>query len=126
MSGTISGMGGPTRPNVVSGASGRQTSSMKQRLSNVFDSIDKGGSGTISKAHFTDAFQSLSMPPSVKKQGADAVYNQLDPNGAGSINKDDFIAGVKKMISASHSQNGKGHGNTDSGKGGGRPSRAQA
>jgi hypothetical protein len=96
MSMTISSMGGMIRPQVMSGASGRMSPS--QKMSSLFDKINTSGSGTITKAQFTQAFQGLKSPSSFKAMGADAIFNQLDTKGSGSISKQDFIDGMKKLM----------------------------
>jgi hypothetical protein len=90
----VSGVGGMQ---ALSGAS--RALSPDQKMSNLFDSIDTAGSGTITKAQFEQAFQTSNTPGVFKQQGADAIFAQLDPNGTGSVSKADFIAGMTKLMS---------------------------
>ena len=97
MSMAISGTGGATGPQAMSGASMRMPPS--QKMSNLFDQIDSSGSGTITKAQFEQAFQSSNPPKGFQQAGADAVWAKLDPNGTGSINKQDFVSGMTSQMS---------------------------
>ncbi len=99
---TISGIGSnAATPQSWSGASARTTSS--QKMSNLFDQIDTTGSGTITKAQFEQAFQSMNPPKAAQQAGADAIWAKLDPNGTGSVSKQDFISGMKSaMAQARH------------------------
>ena len=100
--GGLYGMGNASMPQVVSGASMRMPPS--QKMANLFQQIDTSGSGTISKAQFEQAFQRLNPPPAIKAMGADAVFSKLDPNGAGSVLKQDFVNGMKSMVTHGHHQ----------------------
>lgn len=91
-----SGVGSATRPQIVSGASMRTPST--QKMANLFSQIDTSGSGSISKAQFSQAFQKVNQPPAIKAMGADAIFNKLDPNGTGSVSKQDFINGMKSIV----------------------------
>lgn len=98
MSMAISGMGGSaSTPQVWSGASMRTTSS--QKMSNLFDQIDTSGSGTITKAQFEQAFQTMNPPQAAQQAGADAIWAKLDPNGTGSVSKQDFVSGMSSAMS---------------------------
>ena len=94
--GGVTGMGNAVMPQVVSGASSRLPST--QKMANLFSQIDTSGSGNISRAQFTQAFQNLNPPSVIKAMGANAVFNKLDPNGTGSVSKQDFITGSKSLI----------------------------
>ena len=98
----ISGLGvsSMSMPQVVSGASMRMPPA--QKFANLFQQIDTSGSGSISKAQFDQAFQTLNPPPAIKAMGADAVFSKLDPNGTGSVSKQDFINGMKSMMRQAH------------------------
>lgn len=96
MSMAVSGMGGGT-PQVWSGASRRVPPA--QKMANLFQQIDSSGSGTITKAQFDQAFQTLNPPAGVKAMGADAVFAKLDPSGSGSVSKQDFVAGMTSSMS---------------------------
>ena len=84
-------------PQAMAGASRHMT--MAQKMSDLFDKIDTGQTGSISKNEFESAFQSMKMPGRFKALGADAIFAKLDPNGTGSVSKEDFIAGMKSMFS---------------------------
>lgn len=93
----VSGMGGLGGPQAMSGASAPMPPS--QKMSNLFDQIDTSGSGTITKAQFEQAFQSLNPPKGFQQAGADAVWAKLDPNGTGSVNKQNFVSGMTAQMS---------------------------
>lgn len=94
--GSVSSMAGAMMPQVVSGASMRMPPA--QKMANLFQQIDTSNSGAISKSQFEQAFQTLNPPPAFKAMGADAVFSKLDPNGTGSVSKQDFINGIKPMV----------------------------
>lgn len=91
----VSGTTGSYSPQAVSGA-GRHRTGM-HRLADLFDKIDSGGTGSVTKAQFEQAFQTMNPPPGMQALGADAIFNQLDPNGTGSVSKQDFITGMAKL-----------------------------
>jgi len=95
MSMAISGNSAVGSVQAISGASSRM--SMDQKMSDVFDKIDAGGSGSIGMQQFAQAFQNLNAPASFKSMGADAIFNQLDTKGTGSVSKQDFINGMKNL-----------------------------
>ncbi len=97
MSMAISGMGGAGSPQVWSGASARM--SPAQKMSNLFDKIDTSGSGTITKAQFEQAFQTMNPSKGFQQAGADAIWAKLDPNGTGSVSKQDFVSGMTAQMS---------------------------
>lgn len=70
----------------------------EQKMSNLFQQIDTSGSGTISKAQFEQAFQSMNPPSGFKAMGADAIFNQLDPKGTGKVSKENFVNGMKSLM----------------------------
>ena len=96
--GSVSSMAGMVQPQVVSGASMRMPPS--QKMANLFKQIDTNNSGTITKAQFEQAFQNLNPPPAFKAMGADAVFSKLDPTGSGSVSRQDFINGMKSMMTS--------------------------
>jgi hypothetical protein len=100
MSVTISGMGSAGMPQVMAGASARMAPT--QKMSNLFQQIDTSGSGSITKAQFEQAFQTMKTPPAFKAMGADAVFSKLDPNGTGSVTKQDFVDGMKNLMRSVH------------------------
>lgn len=76
------------------------------RMAALFDKIDSGNTGSISKAQFEAAFQNMNPPGRIKAMGADAVYSQLDPSGSGSISKQDFVSGMKNVIAQARGHHG--------------------
>ncbi len=98
--GGISGSGGGMMPQVVSGASMRMHPATK--MANLFQKMDTGNSGSITKAQFKKAFQTLNPPSSIKTMGSDSVFSRLDPNGTGSVSKQDFINGMKPLVTGRH------------------------
>jgi Ca2+-binding EF-hand superfamily protein len=97
MSSAISGMGANWAAQAMSGASMR--SSPAQKMSKVFSQIDTGNIGSISKAQFTQAFNSLNPPSSFKSMGADAVFDKLDTGNTGKMTKQEFVSGMTQMMS---------------------------
>ena len=93
---SISAIGGGMPP-VSTGASMRMPPA--QKMSALFDKIDTSGSGTITKAQFEQAFQSMNPPKGVQQMGADSVWAKLDPNGTGSVSKQDFVSGMTSQMS---------------------------
>ncbi len=70
----------------------------QQKMSNLFDSIDTTGSGSITQAQFEQAFQTQNPPAVFQKQGADAIFAALDPTGTGSVSKQDFVSTMSKLM----------------------------
>jgi len=97
MSSAISGMGANWAAQAMSGASMR--TSPAQKMSNVFSQIDTANTGSISKAQFTQAFNSLKPPASFKSMGADAVFSKLDTGNTGTVTKQEFVSGMTQMMS---------------------------
>lgn len=98
MSMDLTAVAGTGAPHAVSGAS--QGAPPQQKMTNLFDSIDTSGSGSITKAQFEQAFQSKNPPGVFKSQGADAIFAALDPTGSGSVSKADFVSGMTKLMSS--------------------------
>ena len=101
----------PASSSAMSGASAPMSPS--QKMSNLFDSIDTIGSGTITNSQFEQAFQSMNPPGSVKAAGADAIWKKLDPDGAGKVSKQDFateMAAAMKALRGAHHHHGSGKG----------------
>ena len=92
----ISGVGSAGALHAVSGAS--TGSPPQQKMSNLFDSIDSSGSGSITQSQFMQAFQTKNPPSVFKQQGADAIYAALDPSGTGSVSKSDFVSTMSKLM----------------------------
>jgi Ca2+-binding EF-hand superfamily protein len=104
MSSAISGLGGGYSPQVVSGASMRMPPA--QKMSQLFQKIDTNNTGSITKAQFESAFQSMNPPSGLKSMGADAIFSKLDPNNTGSVSKQDFVNGMKSILSELRAQQG--------------------
>jgi hypothetical protein len=92
----ITGVGGAGGMHAVSGAS--TSGPPQQKMSDLFDSIDSSGSGSITQSQFDQAFQSRNPPAVFQQQGADAIFTALDPNGTGSVSKQDFVSGMKQLM----------------------------
>jgi Ca2+-binding EF-hand superfamily protein len=92
----VSGIASPSGLNAVSGAS--TSAPPQQKMSNLFDSIDTAGSGSITQAQFTQAFQTQNPPQVFQQQGADAVFAALDPSGSGSVSKRDFVSTMSGLM----------------------------
>lgn len=102
----ISSMGAAAMPQAMSGASGRMAPQPK--MANLFQQIDTANSGSITKAQFEQAFNSLNTPSAFKAIGMDAAFSKLDPAGKGSVSKDDFINGMKSMMTHRRHHNESG------------------
>jgi len=92
----VAAVGAPSSLQIVSGASGNMPPN--QKMSNLFDSIDTGGAGSINQSQFDQAFQTLNPPAAFAAQGANAIWNSLDPNGTGSVSKQDFVNTMKDLM----------------------------
>ena len=97
----ISGMGA-AMPQAMSGASMRMPP--QQKMSNLFQLIDTAGTGSITKSQFEQAFNNMNPPAAFKAIGMDAAFARLDPTGSGKVSKEDFIAGMKAMMTFRHHQ----------------------
>jgi hypothetical protein len=100
----ISGVGAAGGLHAVSGAS--SSGPPQQKMSDLFDSIDTSGSGSITQAQFDQAFQTQNPPAVFQNQGAAAVFSALDPNGTGSVAKADFVSTMSKLMAALRADNG--------------------
>ena len=69
-------------------------------MSNLFDSIDTSGSGSITQSQFEQAFQTRNPPAVFQKQGADAIFASLDPTGTGKVSKQDFVSMMSKLMAS--------------------------
>lgn len=96
MSMTVSDVGGAGGHQAVSGAS--TSMPPQKKMSNLYDAIDGGGSGSITQSQFNQAFQTLTPPAPFKAAGANAVWNALDPNSTGQVPRQDFINGMKNLM----------------------------
>jgi hypothetical protein len=102
----ISGVGAASGMHAVSGAS--SSGPPQQKMSDLFDSIDTSGSGSITKAQFDQAFQTKNPPAVFQQQGADAIFASLDPGGSGSVSKQDFVATMSKLMASLRADNAGG------------------
>ncbi len=94
----ISAIASPSGLHAVSGAS--YGAPPQQKMSNLFDSIDTSGSGSITQAQFEQAFQTKNPPAVFQKQGADAIFASLDPTGSGSVSKQDFVPTMSRLMAS--------------------------
>ena len=94
----ISGISSSSALHTVSGAS--SGAPPQQKMSNLFDSIDTSGSGSITQSQFEQAFQTKNPPVVFQKQGADAIFASLDPTGSGSVSKQDFVSTMSKLMAS--------------------------
>jgi hypothetical protein len=94
----IAGISSPSGLHAVSGAS--TGAPPQQKMSNLFDSIDTSGSGSITQSQFEQAFQTKNPPAVFKNQGAQAIFASLDPNGTGSVSKQDFVSAMSGLMAS--------------------------
>lgn len=94
----ISGVSATSSLHAVSGAS--YGGPPQQKMSNLFDSIDTSGSGSITQSQFNAAFATKNPPAVFQKQGADAIFSSLDPTGTGSVSKQDFVSTMSKLMAS--------------------------
>ncbi len=100
----ISGVSAAGGMHAVSGAS--SSGPPQQKMSDLFDSIDSSGSGSITQSQFEQAFQTKNPSAVFQRQGADAIFAALDPNGTGSVSKQDFVSGMKQLMASLRADNG--------------------
>jgi hypothetical protein len=94
----IAGVATSSGIHAVSGAS--NGAPPQQKMSNLFDSIDTTGSGSITQAQFDQAFQTKKPPAVFQTQGADAIFASLDPTGSGSVSKQDFVSTMSGLMAS--------------------------
>jgi hypothetical protein len=94
----ISGITSSSGLHAVSGAS--YGAPPQQKMSNLFDSIDTSGSGSITQSQFEQAFQTKNPPAVFQQQGADAIFASLDPTGSGSVSKQDFVSTMSGLMAS--------------------------
>jgi EF-hand domain pair len=94
----ISGITSSSGLHAVSGAS--TGAPPQQKMSNLFDSIDTSGSGSITQSQFEQAFQTKNPPAVFQNQGAQAIFASLDPNGTGSVSKQDFVSAMSGLMAS--------------------------
>jgi hypothetical protein len=99
----ISGISSSSGLHAVSGAS--SGAPPQQKMSNLFDSIDTGGSGNITQALFEQAFQTQNPPAVFQNQGAQAIFASLDPTGSGSVSKRDFVSTMSGLMASLRADN---------------------
>jgi Ca2+-binding EF-hand superfamily protein len=92
---SVSGVGGSSAPQVMTGASARQP--LSQKYNSVFSQLTTPGSGVLTRDQFTQAFSSLNAPASFQSLGAAAIFSTLDPNNTGSVSRDTFIRGLSQL-----------------------------
>ncbi len=92
----IAGIASVSGLHMVSGAS--TSAPPQQKMTNLFNSIDTAGSGTITQPQFQQAFQTKNPPAVFQKQGADAIWAALDPSGSGTVSKQDFVSTMSKLM----------------------------
>jgi hypothetical protein len=88
---------GAAMPPAMSGASAM--ASPQQKMTNLFNQIDSAGSGAITQAQFNQAFQSMNPPAVFQAAGSQTVWQQLDPSGSGQVSQQDFVNGMKGLMS---------------------------
>jgi hypothetical protein len=94
----IAGIASSSGIHAVSGAS--NGAPPQQKMSNLFDSIDTSGRGSITQAQFDQAFQTKNPPAVFQNQGADAIFASLDPTGSGSVSKQDFVSTMSGLMAS--------------------------
>src|ERR1700761_4161971 len=92
----ISGVSSSSGLHAVSGAS--SGAPPQQKMSNLFDSIDTSGSGSITQSQFSQAFQTKNPPAVFQNQGSDAIFAALDPTGSGSVSKQSFVSTMSNLM----------------------------
>jgi Ca2+-binding EF-hand superfamily protein len=95
---SVSPVGNMVPAHTTTGASPRLPP--QQKMSNLFNRIDTTGSGSISQAQFSQAFQTMNPPSVFKAQGANAIWTQLDPNNSGSVSQADFVNIMKGLMAS--------------------------
>lgn len=100
----VTGVSASSGLHAVSGAS--SSGPPQQKMSDLFDSIDSSGTGSITQAQFNQAFQTKNPPAVFQNQGADAIFSTLDPNGTGSVSRQDFVSGMSQLMVSLRSDSG--------------------
>jgi hypothetical protein len=99
----ISGVGAASSTHAVSGAS--SYGPPQQKMTDLFNSIDTSGTGSITQSQFDQAFQTKNPPAVFQQQGADTIFSTLDPNGTGSVSKQDFVSGMSSLMASLRADN---------------------
>jgi len=107
----IGGAGATTPLHAMSGASGAGASP-RQKMSNLFDSIDTWGSGTIDQAQFNQAFQTRNPPAVFRNAGAQSIWSSLDPNGTGSVDRNSFLTTMTSLMASLRAEAPSGAGSS--------------
>jgi hypothetical protein len=94
----VAGIASSSGLHAVSGAS--YGAPPQQKMSNLFDSIDTSGSGSITQSQFEQAFQTQNPPAVFQQQGADTIFASLDPSGTGSVSKQDFVSTMSQLMAS--------------------------
>jgi hypothetical protein len=94
----VSGIASASGLHSVSGAS--SSGPPQQKMSNLFNSIDTAGSGSITQAQFGQAFQTQNPPAVFQKQGAGAIWTALDPSGSGTVSKQNFVSTMSQLMAS--------------------------
>lgn len=103
---SVSPVGNTMPVHTTTGASPRQPP--QQKMTNLFSQIDTAGSGSISKAQFSHAFQTMNPPGVFKAQGANAIWSQLDPNNTGSVSQSNFVNVMKGLMASLRAPSNQG------------------
>jgi hypothetical protein len=100
----ITGVGAASGMHAMSGAS--SSGPPQQKMSDLFQSIDSSGTGSISQAQFNQAFQTRNPPAVFQNQGAASIFATLDPSGTGSVSRQDFVSGMSQLMASLRAENG--------------------
>jgi Ca2+-binding EF-hand superfamily protein len=96
MSMSVSGVAGGYGIQAMTGASARMPPA--QKMASLYSQIDTSGSGSISKAQFTQAFQTMKPTAGFRSMGASAVFQALDPGASGSVSRQNFVQGMTQLM----------------------------
>ena len=92
----VTGVSGAWAPQAMTGASARMPPAAK--MASLFEKIDSSGAGSISKAQFIQAFQTMKPTAGFRAMGPDAVFSALNPSGSGAVTKADFVSGMTQLM----------------------------
>lgn len=82
----------------MTGASGGRGAPPQQKMSDLFARIDANNTGSISRAQFGQAFNSMNPPNAFREAGENAIWNALDPQNTGQVSKGDFVTTMKTLM----------------------------
>ena len=91
----VSGALGGVNMQAMTGASARQP--LSQRYNAIFSQLTTPGSGTVTRAQFTQAFSSLNAPASFQSMGSNSIFSALDPTNTGAFSRQSFIQGMLQL-----------------------------